>query len=138
MNGRLAGKSHVADNLSAIVEGIDETICPYRTICAAEVAQVFHLAVLPKEGVNLWRPVFASTTSPGIRRSCDLTMVIHIHRPAIRSTQRPQLVHLTMLPRARVGLRQSQPTSQKPRIERGSEVLVNDDLGSGWIVATRK
>jgi len=41
-------------------------------------------------------------------------MVIHTHRPAIRSTQRPQLVHLTMLPQDHVGLRQSQPTSQNP------------------------
>jgi hypothetical protein len=56
MNGHLAGQSHVADDLSSIVEGIDETISPYRTICAAEVAQVLHLAVLPKEVVNLWRP----------------------------------------------------------------------------------
>jgi hypothetical protein len=56
MNGHLAGQSHVADDLSSIVEGIDETICPYRTSCAAEVAQVLHLAVLPKEVVNLWRP----------------------------------------------------------------------------------
>ena len=38
MNGHLAGQSHVADDLSSIVEGSDEAIRPYKTICAAEVA----------------------------------------------------------------------------------------------------
>jgi hypothetical protein len=114
MNGHLAGQSHVADDLSSIVGGIDETICPYRTSCAAEVAQVLHLAVLPKEVVNLWRPRVCvnrvtlyktflrldhghSHTSP--------SYPVHPASPAGASH------HAATRSR---GLRQSQPTSQNP------------------------
>lgn len=138
MNGHLAGQSHVADDLSSIVEGIDETICPYRTSCAAEVAQVLHLAVLPKEVVNLWRPRVCvnrvtlyktflrldhghSHTSP--------SYPVHPASPAGASH------HAATRSRGSASKSAHFP---KPRIERGSEVPGNDDLGSGWIVATRK
>ena len=138
MNGHLAGQSHVADDLSSIVEGIDETICPYRTICAAEVAQVLPLAVLPKEVVNLWRPRVCVN-----RVTWYKTFLRLDHGHSHTSPSYP--VHPASPARAshHAATRSRGSASKsahfpKPRIERGSEVLGNDDLGSGWIVATRK
>src|SRR5215471_19261654 len=80
-----------ADNLTTLVESAD------KTYNSAQTTDVLHLAFVPEEGIECWKPGTGIWRGVGVGNTRDLAAFVDAPRPSVRASQRAEVLHTVVL-----------------------------------------